>query len=241
MPTTRFGRSPSCRRPDVRAVCRGTRSSRYRMSLWVSERRRLQSASQTEDGSFERPTTRTTTLSRWIRSTRSSTSCSSHQTRSTLSASASRIHVDNERFLPSVRCSLIGRLLPTLADPNALPPLATGIFTPSNGAAVWDLGHSLNDPTGELKSFTQLEGPPTSFSHGASRASRSSAAGAACSKATADGRSWLGRLPRLDDGPSRVKAGREWWAQGFKSLIDSGVDSMGKSVAFPPAAANTAR
>lgn len=48
-------------------------------------------------------------------------------------------------------------------DPAASPPRATGVFTPSNGSAVWDLGHSLNDPLGEVKSYAQVEGPIDAF------------------------------------------------------------------------------
>lgn len=88
---------------------------------------------------------------------------------------------------------------PCLVDPEALPPRALGIFTPSNGSAVWDLGHSLNDPTGELKSYTQMEGPLDVFlSWGKSgvevkRDWRSLLKGDG-GQATLAGRSWLGYI-----------------------------------------------
>jgi hypothetical protein len=95
---------------------------------------------------------------------------------------------------------LLAFLLPfPVADPDAPPPRAVGVYTPSNSTAIWDLGHSLNDPTGELKSFTQTEGPLDIFlSWGASgvevkRGWRSLLKGDG-GRATLAGRSWLGYL-----------------------------------------------
>lgn len=44
-------------------------------------------------------------------------------------------------------------------DPNAGLPLVTGIYTPSAATGLWDLGCEHNDPHGNYKKFTQIEGP----------------------------------------------------------------------------------
>ena len=44
-------------------------------------------------------------------------------------------------------------------DPSAPPPFVQGIYTPSNGAGMWDLGCEHNDPLGDFKKYTQTEGP----------------------------------------------------------------------------------
>lgn len=90
-----------------------------------------------------------------ILSTSNFPSCSSCPTLSTPIASASRERVSPLSPSLDAKGSNLILTYPLIPDPDAPPPLVTGIFTPSNAAAVWDLGCAHNDPLGDAKSVSR--------------------------------------------------------------------------------------